>query len=262
MKEMICVLGIMVILLGFNLKVVYGAGLPQPPGPPDGQLTVDPLSIDFGSVNVGATISTPLTISVSDESLTIGTITIAGNNVSEFSKQDDTCSERKIAASEVCTVQVVFSPISAGSKSATLSIPSDTPTVAVPLSGTGVTSSPPSSGGGGGGGGCFIATAAYGSYLDPHVKVLRDFRDRWLLTDFRFQIADFRIEIPNIIGKAFVAFYYKFSPPMADFIRQYEALRTATRWLLIPLVYVIKYPFILGVIILIGVATVIRRKKQ
>jgi hypothetical protein len=43
---------------------------------------------------------------------------------------------------------------------------------------------------GGGGGGCFIATAAYGSLVEPHVKILRDFRDRFLKT--------------NIAGKSFV----------------------------------------------------------
>jgi hypothetical protein len=31
-----------------------------------------------------------------------------------------------------------------------------------------------SSGGGGGGGGCFIATAAYGFYFEPHVEILKD----------------------------------------------------------------------------------------
>jgi len=81
---------------------------------------------------------------------------------------------------------------------------------------------PAPAGGGGGGGGCFIATAAYGSYMEPHVMVLRDFRDRVLLT--------------NNVGRSFVELYYTHSPSVANFIAKHTSLRRVTRWTLLPLV--------------------------
>jgi hypothetical protein len=76
--------------------------------------------------------------------------------------------------------------------------------------------------GGSGGGGCFLATAAFGTPLEKHVRILRLFRDRFLLT--------------NAAGRAFVKFYYKISPPVADRISQNEGLRFITRCSLMPLV--------------------------
>ncbi len=89
-----------------------------------------------------------------------------------------------------------------------------------------------------GGGGCFIATAAYGSYLDPHVMVLREFRDKYLLT--------------NTIGRIFVKLYYKTSPPIAEFISKHEMLRTIIRILLTPAVLGIKNIYNLLIIFVIS----------
>lgn len=75
---------------------------------------------------------------------------------------------------------------------------------------------------GGGGGGCFIATAAFGSPLQPQVIALRNFRDSVLAK--------------SAAGRLFVRLYYRYSPTAADFIRKSDLLRTAARNTLFPLV--------------------------
>jgi len=93
-----------------------------------------------------------------------------------------------------------------------------------------VTSSPS----GGGGGGCFIATAAFGSLMEPHVVILRQFRDRYLLT--------------NAVGKSFVDFYYRVSPPVAALIAKHDSLRMITRLGLIPFIWISGMAVHLGLI--------------
>jgi hypothetical protein len=114
------------------------------------------------------------------------------------------------------------------------------PTAAAPVSG-------------GGGGTCFIATAAFGSANDWHVKTLRDFRDRFLLT------SDW--------GKAFVDAYYRYSPPVASYLTQHEALRTVVRVALVPvagLAYVTMYQpvlLLLGFVLVFGFVGILIRKR-
>ncbi len=75
---------------------------------------------------------------------------------------------------------------------------------------------------GGGDKTCFVATAAFGSPLARHVRTLRAFRDRYLLT--------------NAPGRAFVRIYYRYSPPLAERIAESPLLRAVARTLLMPLV--------------------------
>ncbi len=84
---------------------------------------------------------------------------------------------------------------------------------------------------------CAIATAAFGGYTDRHglksristdkaIAILCRFRDECLLT--------------NPLGRAFVRFYYRHSPIVADFIRDKEPLKAVVRAGLRPLVCLAK----------------------
>jgi lysophospholipase L1-like esterase len=75
---------------------------------------------------------------------------------------------------------------------------------------------------GGGGGGCFIATAAYGSGMASQVTLLKNFRDRFMLT--------------NGLGTKFVRLYYQYSPPIAQYIARHDFVRAVVRILLYPLI--------------------------
>lgn len=76
---------------------------------------------------------------------------------------------------------------------------------------------------GGGGSGCFIATAAWGSPLAPEVTRLRRFRDRVLAR--------------TRPGRWFIGWYYRHSPPAADFIAARPGWRFAARQGLRPLTW-------------------------
>jgi len=197
--------------------------------PPEANISVSPESLPFEDVFVGNSSDAALTISnTGTANLKINTVSITGTGASEFSIVGGACTGQTLPPSGTCTVNVVFSPTSGGAKSATFSVQSDDPDTQVfdvQISGIGISaadSETPSNGGGNGGGGCFIATAAFGSYMEPHVKVLRDFRDACLLT--------------NRAGQVFVKLYYKYSTPVADFIADHEGLKAAVRCALYPAV--------------------------
>jgi hypothetical protein len=69
---------------------------------------------------------------------------------------------------------------------------------------------------------CFIATAAFGYYSAPEVQALREFRDRYLLT--------------NSAGSAFVKWYYEHGPVAAAYIDAHPAYKPVVRAALMPAV--------------------------
>lgn len=65
---------------------------------------------------------------------------------------------------------------------------------------------------------CFVATAVYGSDVAPEVVLLRQYRDDVLLH--------------NPLGKVFVNFYYKISPPIALWVQDKLLLKRTAKQIL------------------------------
>lgn len=106
------------------------------------------------------------------------------------------------------------------------------------------------------GGGCFIATAAFGTGLEKHVMILKEFRDRFLLT--------------NTAGRKFTEFYYRYSPPVADNIAGNEPLRLAVRIALLPMIafsyFMLNVPpvlkVIIGLLLIVSIFLIVKKVLQ
>ena len=75
------------------------------------------------------------------------------------------------------------------------------------------------------GGGCLIATAAFGSEMDPQVQFLREIRDNKVL----------QTESGSAFMTGFNQFYYSFSPAVADYERENPAFKETVKLALTPM---------------------------
>ena len=66
---------------------------------------------------------------------------------------------------------------------------------------------------------CFIATAVFGTPLDPKIDLLRDFRDQWILS--------------KPLGRAAVYTYYEISPSIARIARRNDIVRNVLRRMIV-----------------------------
>jgi hypothetical protein len=104
---------------------------------------------------------------------------------------------------------------------------------------------------------CFIATAAYGTPMTEEIELLREFRDRYLLT--------------NSLGRELIDVYYRISPPIADFIDEHPSLKLVVRAGLVPAVAMsavavnttpTQKAAIIGLLVLVSVALAVQGARE
>ena len=66
---------------------------------------------------------------------------------------------------------------------------------------------------------CFVATEVYGNADFPQVRILREYRDKIILTK-------------GILGHKFVSFYYKIGPYLAKFLKTFPVFKPYVRSIL------------------------------
>ncbi|MCP4345742.1 MAG: choice-of-anchor D domain-containing protein [Desulfobacterales bacterium] len=105
-------------------------------------ISVSKDSHNFGSVKINN--SSPAQsieiTSTGEADLVIESVAVTGTDAAGFKVQNDNCSGKTLPASETCTIEGVFSPVSKGSKTANIEIKSDdpdNPAMNIALTGTG-----------------------------------------------------------------------------------------------------------------------------
>jgi len=110
------------------------------PGTPVADISVTPLSVDFGAVTVGTSGADSVAISnVGTADLTVDSLSLSGS--SEFSLPGAPSTPFTVAANTSLNVSVEYAPLDDGRDNGTLEIASDSPgeeLISVALSGTGV----------------------------------------------------------------------------------------------------------------------------
>ena len=180
---------------------------------PDQFTFTDQTAAALSTVITSNTITVTGITSTTPISITGGTYSINGGS---YSSADGT-----VNPDDTVTVQLTSSESHSTTTDATLTIGGISDTFSV----TTISSSSGGGGegdGGGGGGGCFIATAAFGSPMAGQVEILRQFRDRYLLT--------------NAPGQKFVDWYYRNGPAAANYIKDKPLIKAAVRMALYPLI--------------------------